>query len=241
MRFNTSLNKTLNKADVILTVKQETEQLWQTSKYYKERISFNFSDSALPIQFEQNQYIPAKKNKELRILWVGRLLPRRGLELSLKALSYLPNDLPYKLIVVGDGEQGNKIKDWIEKYQLNKAKIQHLGWIPYEQMHEEYENADVMLFCPLRDTAGLQATEAMGFSLPIITLNISGMRSIVPETCGIKINPSTTNGTAQDIASAIERMYTDFDFRKMAARNAYYEAMNNTWANKIAEVTTHFY
>jgi len=107
--------------------------------------------------------------------------------------------------------------------------------------NEEYENADIMLFCPLRDTAGLQATEAMGFGLPIITMNISGMRTIVTEDCGIKITPTTTDGTAKDIAGAIEHMYSNPDFRKKAAKQAYKRAMANTWANKIDAVTNQFY
>jgi len=241
MRYNSSLNETLKKAAVVLTVNKETDDLLKTSKYYQKGSNFNVADAALPIQFEENKYVQKKINKELRILWVGRLLPRRGLELSFKALSYLPANMPYKLIIVGDGEQGKKIKKWIKKYNLSTTKIEHLGWIPYKQMHQEYEKADIMLFCPLRDTAGLQATEAMGFGLPIITLNISGMQTIIPENCGIKIHPSSTNGTAKDIANAIEKMYINSDFRRTAGQNAYKEAIQNTWANKIDAVTSQFY
>jgi glycosyltransferase involved in cell wall biosynthesis len=241
MRYNRSLNDTLKKADVILTVNQETEALFQTSKHYRPGISFSCSDSALPTQFEKNTFQEKNDKKVLDILWVGRLIPRRGIELSLKALSYLPDDISYKLTILGDGKQGEKINSWIQKYQLDPSKINHLGWVPYTQIRKEYESADVMLFCPLRDTAGLQATEAMGFGLPVITLNISGMRTIVPDNCGIKITPTTTDGTARDMAKAIEKMYTDTAFRKQTAKNAYVEAIGNTWANKIAAVSAKYY
>ncbi|WP_405416096.1 glycosyltransferase [Maribacter sp. Asnod1-A12] len=241
VNYGTALNETLKKADVVLTVNRETEDLLKTSKHYKEGSSFGISDSALPVQFESNEFIDRIPKEEFRILWVGRFLPRRGLELSLKAISFLPDDVSYKLIIIGDGEQGGNLSQWIEEYDLNTEKIEHLGWIPYEQMHEEYRKADVMLFCPLRDTAGLQATEAMGFSLPIITMNISGMRTIVSDACGIKITPSTTDGTAVDIAKAIEHMYYDLDYRKKAARVAYERAMKYTWDYKINEVVSRFY
>ncbi|PKA99768.1 glycosyltransferase involved in cell wall biosynthesis [Flavobacteriaceae bacterium MAR_2009_75] len=241
VHFNSSLTRTLKKADVVLMVNQETQTLYESTKYYKEGKSFYVSDSALPVQFEQNQFKEKDTNEEFRILWVGRLIPRRGLELSLKALSYVSADVNYKLVIVGDGEQGPKVSEWIKKYKLDRSKIEHLGWVPYSQMHEEYERADVMLFCPLRDTAGLQATEAMGFGLPIITMNISGMRTIVTDECGIKIDPTTTDGTAKDIGNAIEFMYNNPEFRKKAARKAYDRAMENTWANKIERVTTEFY
>ena len=241
MRFNSSLNLTLKKADVLLTVNQETEDLLKLSKYYRSGRNFQISDSALPIQFEKNNFYEKKCTSQLKLLWVGRLIPRRGLQLSLKALSYLPASVKYQLVIVGDGKQRKYLSRWIKKYNLNPSNIIHKGWVPYDQIHQEYKTADVMLFCPLRDTAGLQATEAMGFGLPIITLGISGMRTIVPDNCGIKINPTSENGTAKDIANAIERMYLDCDFRKTAAKNAYQEAMANTWANKINKVTSQFY
>ncbi|WP_298488588.1 glycosyltransferase [uncultured Maribacter sp.] len=241
MRYNHSLKATLKKATIILTANQETTALLKTSKFYKEGSDFYVSDSALPVRFEKNTFTPKLAKKEFRILWVGRLLARRGLELSLKSLSYLPDSIPYRLIIVGDGEQANKIDCWITKYQLDKTKIEHLGWVAYDQMHQEYKNADILLFCPLRDTAGLQATEAMGFGLPVITLNISGMRTIVPSNCGIKIDPTTTNGTAKDIALAIEQMYKDEDFRKKASENAFNEAIQNTWKRKIDRITRKFY
>lgn len=241
VRYGTALNETLKRADVVLTVNKETEELLKTSKFYKVGSCFNISDSALPVQFENNEYINRVPKDELRILWVGRLLPRRGIELSLKALSFLPKEMKYKFVIIGDGEQGENIPDWISKYNLNVDKIEHLGWIPYAQMHEEYRKADVMLFCPLRDTAGLQATEAMGFSLPIITMNISGMRTIVSHECGVKIDPTTTEGTPKDIAKAIEKLYNDIEFRQKAAKAAYKRAMKYTWEYKINEVVSRFY
>lgn len=241
MKYNTSLIETLKRADIILTVNQETEMLLKTSKYYREGRDFYLSDSALPKQFANIEYKERQEADYLRLLWIGRFLPRRGLELSFKALSYLPEDVPYKLTIVGDGEQKKFIKGWMEQYRLDASKIRLLGWVPYSEIHQQYENADVMLFCPLRDTAGLQATEAMAFGLPVITLNISGMRTIVPPGCGIKVDPSTTEGTAQDMAKAIEKMYRDPEFRKRASKEAYKTAMGYTWEAKIDEVASRFY
>ncbi|WP_289036987.1 glycosyltransferase family 4 protein [uncultured Zobellia sp.] len=241
MKYNTSLNETLKRADVILTVNQETEMLLKTSKYYTEGRDYPLSDSALPKQFLDMPYIKRAEAKHLRLLWIGRFLPRRGLELTFRALSYLPKDLPYELTIVGDGEQKKFIKGWMEAYDIPDSKIKLLGWVPYKEIHGIYEQADVMLFCPLRDTAGLQATEAMAFGLPVITMNISGMRTIVPPGCGIKINPTTTEGTAEDIAKAIEKMYQEPDFRKKASQEAYKTAMSYTWESKIEEMTRRFY
>lgn len=94
MRCNTSLKETLKKADVILTVNQETADLLKTSRWYRPGIDFPFSDSALPKQFVGMPYTEREEADHLRLLWIGRFLPRRGLELTFKALSYLPKDLP---------------------------------------------------------------------------------------------------------------------------------------------------
>lgn len=237
---SSSLKRTLNKADCVLTINQETEDLLRKSGYYEGQ-SDMVIDAAIPPAYENMPYVEKTEHKELRILWIGRLLPRKGINLSLKALAYLPNHIPYKLTIVGGGEQEKFIDDWLTEYGLDPSKIDRRGKIPFAAVANEYRRADVMLFCSLRDTAGNQVMEAMAYGLPVIVLNISGMVNMVPDNCGIKVTPTTTEGTPKDIALAIEKMYVDTQFRKEASRNAYQHAMATTWKNKIEHVTSKYY
>ena len=239
-RFHNDFIETIKSSDHILTINQETENLLKSSPFYKKGQNAMVSDTATPVAYENLKFIDKKPDEVLKILWLGRLIPRKGVNLSLKAISYLPKDMQYQLIIVGGGEQHKYIDKWVNEYNLDASKILQKGQIPFAQVSEQYKNADVMLFCSLRDTAGNQVLEAMAHSLPVIVLNISGMVQMVPPNCGIKINPTSTLGTAKDIAVAIQKMQ-NYNYRIKLARNAFDHAMITTWKNKIQMVTSKFY
>lgn len=241
LKYSSSLKQTIKKATYVISTNQETKDLLESTTYSKPGQSQLTKVYAIPKMYDNLKYIEKADHKELRIIWVGRLLPRKGLNLSLHALSFLPKDFPYKLTIVGGGQNNASIDGWIEEYGLDKSKIQVLGQIPFSEVANQYRKADIMLFCSLRDTSGTQIMEAMAYSLPLITLNISGARNLIPKTCAIKITPTTTENTVRDIAKAIEKMYYDIEFRKECGINAHKHAMNSTWDRRIEVLTSSYY
>lgn len=240
VNFSGNLRSVIRKSSTVLTINEETLQLLIETGLFKGK-SDMVLDAALPLQYEGMEYFEKPAAKEFNILWIGRLLPRKGINLSLKALSYLPKDMPYKLTIVGSGEDDQFIDRWIQELGLNTNKIIRRGRIPFSEVSKEYKKADILLFCSLRDTAGNQVMEAMAHGTPVVVLNISGMVNMVPENCGIKVTPTTAEGTAKDISKAIEEMWINTGFRKKASRAAYEHAIKSTWKNKIAYVTSKYY
>jgi glycosyltransferase involved in cell wall biosynthesis len=56
--------------------------------------------------------------KTLKILWVGRLLPRKGVLLALEALAQLDHTLRFTCTIIGDGQQGRFLPHWIKQLGL---------------------------------------------------------------------------------------------------------------------------
>jgi glycosyltransferase involved in cell wall biosynthesis len=124
---------------------------------------------------------------------------------------------------------------------LDPKRLRILGQIPFNEVVHHYEQADVFIFCSLRDSCPAQLNEAMAFGLPVITLDIHGSALAVSNDCGIKIKPTTKENTALDIARAVTRMYKDVEFRKKCSVNAYNYAKGNTWERKVHLITSQFY
>ncbi len=49
--------------------------------------------------------------KAVRMLWVGRLLARKGLQLTVEAFDLVPGSLPLELETVGDGPVETEFRD----------------------------------------------------------------------------------------------------------------------------------
>ena len=199
------------------------------------------NDTAVPKVMEMHEPFVRVADKKLKLLWVGRMLPRKGLNLVLESLSKVPEWVDYSLTVVGGGEQFHLIDGWMENYGVDKSNVNILGQIPFFEVIEYYKKSDVFIFCSLRDSFGAQLTEAMAFGLPVIVLNIHGAALGVPDNCGIKVTPVTKDSTVTDIATAITRMYEDVHFRMECSQNSFKHSSNNTWENRVQEVIEKFY
>lgn len=105
----------------------------------------------------------------LHLLFVGQLIPRKGLVELLKAVAKLPATLRTNLAldVVGEGPARREIEARCKSLQLSNIVTFH-GAQPYEQMGTFFSRADVFVFPTLGDYRALVGFEAISAGLPII-------------------------------------------------------------------------
>ena len=173
----------------------------------------------------------------LRILWVGRLLPRKGVLLALEALANVSPNVHFFCTIMGDGKQGHFLPEWIEGLKLSE-RVAWKGQVPWSHVLSAYLDHDVFLFTSLRDTAGSQLMEAMARGNAIITLDHHGARAVVPSNAGIKVPVGTPRETAARLARAIERLATEPETLASMSNNAIKAAEENTWERKVARACT---
>ena len=134
------------------------------------------------------------------ILCVGRLVPEKGMGELARAFQGLREKYPnLKLTLVGDGP----MKNYLEKIRGITIKR-----VPYQQIHEEYQKADI--FClPSKTTLnwqeqyGMVLVEAMACGLPIVTTKTGA----IGEVCGeavVYAKPGDTNDLQLKLAHLIE-------------------------------------
>lgn len=241
IKFSANLKNTVSRSDHILVTNQDTADIVQKLGRVPRNNVHLVLDNAIPLSMQNMQYIERMAGTSLNLLWVGRMLPRKGLNLILHALSLVPKEVDYTFTIVGGGELYPFLQDWIKQYELDPKRLRILGQIPFNEVVHHYEQADVFIFCSLRDSCPAQLNEAMAFGLPVITLDIHGSALAVSNECGIKIKPTTKERTALDIARAVTTMYKDPELRKRYSRNAYNYARGNTWERKVNLITSQFY
>ena len=176
----------------------------------------------------------------LELVWVGRLMPRKALELSLHGLSKVDPRLPVHLTVVGDGEMGEYVRGYLAAYQLHD-RVTWVGKVGYEQVKEYYRKADVFLFTSLRDTGPAQLLEAMAYTLPVVTLALHGQAELVSDATGIRVPVTEPEAVAAGLAKAIEWLYHHEEERLAMGLNAFAFAREQSWENKIGVLTRKYY
>jgi ABC-type multidrug transport system fused ATPase/permease subunit/glycosyltransferase involved in cell wall biosynthesis len=127
-----------------------------------------------------------KRNTQLRILAVGRLVPKKGFDLLIEACAALKNlGVPFEtLIVGGTGEHEIELRKRIVHHGL-EAQVKIAGPTTQDNLLREYQRATV--FClPCRvlengDRDGIPNVlmEAMSCGLPIVTTEVSGIPELI--------------------------------------------------------------
>ena len=148
------------------------------------------------------------------IVTVGRLTPRKRIDLLLEALAHLRaagRSLP--LTIIGDGPERPRLERCVAELGL-AGQVRFLGETAPGRIPEAIGDADVFAFPALGEGFGLAAAEALLSGVPVVaTLDGGGVRDIVPQSgAGRLVTPDS-----REIARAIGELVSDPDARRLAA------------------------
>lgn len=191
------------------------------------------------IFFPKEKFKIKVSNSTLKLLWVGRLLPRKGILLVTEVMSHVKEYADIQLTIVGDGEMRKDLENEIKIKGL--INVNYVGAIPYSSVKEYYEKHDLFFFTSLRDSGGIQLVEAMAYGLPIVTLALHGQDLIVNNNVGIKCPVSSPQETVLALKEAILFLHNNRNILEEMSNAAFKHAGQKTWEKQIKMVLTEFY
>lgn len=183
----------------------------------------------------------------LRILFVGKIITLKGIDLALKALNDSETDAT--LTLVGTGNYQASAMRMVRKFGFEK-RVVFRGQVTRQEVLALYRDFDVLLFPSLHDTGGYAVIEAMFNELPVICLDCGGPPVAVESGCGIKVPVSSRREVVAGLAAAIreydknrqmlashgkaarESILKNYDWDKKG------EQMNDVYQNTLAQAAT---
>jgi glycosyltransferase involved in cell wall biosynthesis len=169
------------------------------------------------------------------ILAVGKISPRKNLEMVIRALDKLHSRIPHHLVTVGgDGWDFKGIKDLVATLGL-ADRVHSLGFVSDETLNALYAKASLFIYPSLFEGFGLPVLEAMATGCPVITSNLSSLPEVAGEAA-LLIDPRNLD----EMASAIEAICTDSTLASALQRNGKKRAGQFSW-KKCAEETALIY
>jgi glycosyltransferase involved in cell wall biosynthesis len=148
----------------------------------------------------------------LRYLFVGRLIERKGVDILLRAFRELERG---ELWIAGDGP----IRSELEKAGASDQRVQFLGHLDDQALHELYSHADVLVIPSWYEPWGLVVNEALAHGIAVIATDQVGAADdlIDPATNGF-IVPAGSSG---DLVEAMRRIaaWTATDWERCTERS----------------------
>jgi glycosyltransferase involved in cell wall biosynthesis len=115
----------------------------------------------------------------VRILFVGRVVYQKGLDLLLHALGRL-KDQPWTLTVVGDGPQREPLEILAEHLGI-AGRVRFAGWLRGSDLIAAYHAANLFTYPSRHEGMPNAVLEAMASGLPVIATRIAGNEELVVE------------------------------------------------------------
>jgi glycosyltransferase involved in cell wall biosynthesis len=118
------------------------------------------------------------------ILFVGRLISRKGVDYLIRAVPRLAEKMPVRVHIVGHGDKGNLWKALCRELGVEDKVIFH-GAVSAEELEQQYANADVFVLPAIvderGDTEGLGVVlvEALCFQTPVVASAVGGIPDVI--------------------------------------------------------------
>lgn len=172
------------------------------------------------------------KPDEKVILYVGRFVREKGIQVLLNSASAVLAKVPNaKFVIVGGGHR-ERFERFV-RWQGLADKVHFTGFMSGRPLHEMYRAADVAVFPSLYEPFGIVALEAMAAGVPVVASDAGGLKEVVlhdvtgtshfagnPESLAWAIirvleDPARAQRLVQN---ATNRLDTDFNWAKIAAK-----------------------
>jgi len=184
---------------------------------------------------DEYKNLPIRKGRNdiLKIVFVGRLIGKKGIAFLVDALSLMPTDMDWELLIFGDGDDRALIEKQISDSGIGK-NVKLMGNRPLNQIAEAYQQADVFVLPSLRETSGNVLLEAMAYAVPIVAFDTSFCRLLKEVDCGVFVNTDQAlEGIKEDWCKAIVTLGQDKELAKQMGLNGYkYVNSKLTWDEK---------
>jgi len=151
-----------------------------------------------------------------KILFLGRLGRRKGVDILLQALSQPDvRRLQWTATLAGDGEV-RKYKEEIERVKLDQ-RITILGWVSATDVVDLLKSADVLVLPSLYEGLPMAILEGMAYGLAVIATPVGAIGEvIIHRDTGLIVEP----GNSASLAEALHTVIVDLPLRQQLGLNA---------------------
>lgn len=142
----------------------------------------------------------------IRLLYMGRFIPRKGVVLLLEACKELRNrGVAFELRLCGFGKQESALKQMTNEFELQDS-VTFYKRVPRDGFREQFEWSDLVVMPSVRETTGSVILEAVSYLRPVIAYRMFGAEVVLGNGAGYLLDPKTgASGLSDKIQNLSEK------------------------------------
>jgi glycosyltransferase involved in cell wall biosynthesis len=216
-------------ADLILVANRRTREAlpWGTKGSVHELV-----ENGVDLTIWQRKSLE-KSHLGLRLIYVGRLIDWKALDIVLEAMHRLKAEIKVSFEIIGDGPMRQPWQELTSRLGLGRI-VEFSGFLPQPECAQRLRQADVFVLPSLFECGGAVVLEAMATGLPVIAAAWGGPLDYLDETCGIPVEPQSREALISGFADGIRALAKSNSLRARMGEAGHQRARQQfDWDRKI--------
>jgi len=177
-----------------------------------------------------------------RILFAGRLIPRKGVHHLLAAFALLAPERPQaELVLAGEGESDRPYAEGLRQYVRERGlegRVRFIGAQTVPNMAAEYARCAFVVLPSRQETASVVIQEAMAVGRPVVATRVGGAPYTIEDgRTGLLVD----YGDERGLAEQMRRLLDDEAICRQMGAAARAVALRRFQADVVAQETVHVY
>jgi glycosyltransferase involved in cell wall biosynthesis len=163
---------------------------------------------------------------EVSLLFVGKLMPIKGVDILLKAFAIIRKltDKDVRLYLAGTGSEEANYQAMASQLHIEKW-VTFLGHIPLNECYSLYKSCSIFVSSSRFESAPMAVLEGMGAGAPIVATDTGG----TPEIALHMRNCLLSNKDPQDLAEKILQLISNANLRGQMSENNLEDSKKYSW------------
>ncbi len=135
----------------------------------------------LPNSIDVNSFYPKGEKEDNLLLYLGRIVPVKGLHVLLESLRYIKQSTHLVIVgPIGDFKYYQDIMEHIEREnRKGKHKITYLGTVPQPELMKTYQKSSIFILPSFWEAFPVVILEALSCETPVITTPVGGNPEVI--------------------------------------------------------------
>lgn len=176
-------------------------------------------------------------NRPLKLLWVGRFITTKKLDVALQVLSKVRYIKKYELTIVGWGSEEEEL--YYKQLSTSLGISEQCVWkgkINHSEVQQLMKESDVFLFTSVVEGTPHVILEAISNNLPVLCFDTCGQGVIVNDSVGWKIKMTSLEDSTEMLVNRLNEIESNRHIIASKSENCEIRKPELSWESKINQV-----
>lgn len=178
-------------------------------------------------------------DRPIRLLWVGRFIATKKLDIALEILSRLKDKNKYELHIIGWGSAEEECR--YKAYARSLGIVNNCIWygkISHDEVQQVMRSSDIFLFTSVVEGTPHVILEAISNNLPVVCFDTCGQGVIVNENVGWKFKIKNLRKASSEIVACLDHLERNRIEINKKSSNCESRKPELSWESKIEQIVS---